>query len=101
MLAAFITPFIIGLLLGLENWLKEKQKPGRWTMDYYRLVLLGLPFFLGALYLPLAFIFPLRIPGPLMGLIAAGTLLQPGAFISGYVMITSFKKQESGQSIEI
>lgn len=46
---------VIGLLLGLEHFLKEFRKQGRWTVNLIRLVIMGIPSGISAFYLVLSF----------------------------------------------
>lgn len=42
-----------GCLLGLEKLTTEFRKDGNWSIDFYRLIFLGLPSMFVAFYLPL------------------------------------------------
>lgn len=58
-LVTFIFCTAIGFLIGLECFLKEKRKEGRWKINVPKLILMGLPSLYFSLY---AFIFYSPVP---------------------------------------
>lgn len=87
----------MGLLLGLPYLLKEKQKGGRWRLNYLKMVFIGLP----ALYFTLYFIFHfyfqfLRLPSHLGYLLTEVSTYKTSGVILGFILITSVYKKISG-----
>ncbi|AET69097.1 hypothetical protein Desor_3617 [Desulfosporosinus orientis DSM 765] len=89
---------VIGLLLGLEHFLKEFRKQGRWTVNLIRLVIMGIPSGISAFYLVLSFAFSLKIPS----FMTYSTLFYEfSGLIFGYTIMTSFYKKTEKQTYEI
>lgn len=70
-LITFIFYAAIGFLIGLEYFLKEKRKEGRWKINVSKLILMGLPSLYFSLY---AFIFYFSVPSVI------NILIQPIVF---------------------
>jgi hypothetical protein len=84
----------VGLLLGVPHLVKEKQKSGRWELNYLKLILIGIP----ALYFTLYFLFHfylqfLRLPSHLGYLLTEVSTYKASGVIFGYILITSLYKK--------
>ncbi|QOR67393.1 hypothetical protein IM538_04430 [Cytobacillus suaedae] len=84
----------MGLLIGLPYLLKERQKEGRWGVNYLKLIFIGLP----ALYFTLYFIFHfylqfLRLPSHLGYLLTEVSTYKTTGVIVGFILITSVYKK--------
>ncbi len=90
---------VTGVLLGLEGYLRERARSGRWQVDWPRALALGLPMALIALSNIWIFLIPAsfdqafslwwsRLP---MGLVN-GPLSYLAGTIAGYAIISSFRK---------
>ncbi|RII36139.1 hypothetical protein D2A34_01835 [Clostridium chromiireducens] len=85
---------VLGLLLGLEKFLSEKKKDGRWKVNLSRLVLLGIPslyFSLGIMILSIPITF---VRYPILYLLKYEDILSIFQVILGYIIITSFIKEK-------
>lgn len=96
-LITFIFCATIGFLIGLEYFLKEKRKEGRWRINLPKLLLMGLPSLYFSLY---AFIFYAPVPfirnivtRSIEFFISGNMTLTPiFQLLFGYVVITSLYK---------
>lgn len=94
----FILQFIIycvaGMTFGLEKFLSEKKRKGRWSINLYKLLILGIPSFLIGIYIILYF--TLQFIPPLISLIFVNFSLFVNfmQMIFGYTVVTSFYKSE-------
>jgi len=74
-----------GILLGLEKFMSEVKKEGRWKVNWPKAVILGIPslFFSAIMFIPIDFIsFYLLVPN--------SSTLNLVQVLFGYVLITSF-----------
>ena len=88
---------ILGLIIGLELFIQEAQKSGKWRIDIAKLIILGIPslyFSLGIyLYFGLGRLLPSILTYPIAILISSNTGILPVfQMILGYSIITSFYK---------
>ncbi|APM40883.1 hypothetical protein [Clostridium kluyveri] len=95
-LITFIFYAAIGFLIGLEYFLKEKRKEGRWKINVSKLILMGLPSLYFSLY---AFIFYFSVPSviniliqPIVFFLSDITFMAIFQLLFGYVVITSLYK---------
>lgn len=90
---------VTGVLLGLEGYLRERARDGRWQVDWPRVLALGLPMTLIALSNIWIFLIPpsldqafslwwSRLPVRLIN----GPLSYLAGTIAGYAIISSFRK---------
>ena len=96
-LIIFIFYAAIGFLIGLEYFLKEKRKEGRWKINVPKLILMGLPSLYFSLY---AFIFYFSVPSvvniliqPIVFFLNNITFMAIFQLLFGYVIITSLYKE--------
>lgn len=93
-LITFIFCAVIGFTIGLEYFLNEKKKEGRWSINLPKLLLMGLPSLYFSLY---AFIFYAQVPfisRPIEFFISGNMTLTPiFQLLFGYVVITSLYKK--------
>jgi len=87
---------VLGLLLGLENFLSNMKKEGNWKINLPKLILLGVPslyFSLGIFILSIP-ITPIRqtLSYPILYLLKYDDILSIFQVILGYIIITSFIK---------
>ena len=97
-----ITTISIGLFLGLRHYLQERQKSGRWYINYLQLFVLGIP----TLYISLIELI-LRIDVPILYNLSLSItrVLDNTSFalfqvLYGYLLITSFSKKSTTTSME-
>ncbi|MGO0061085.1 hypothetical protein ACTID9_13880 [Brevibacillus fluminis] len=82
-------PMILGLLFGLPRMLEMQQKPGKWQIDWLKLLVLGIPFcycatvFLSAVYIQPFFPFGFETQW----------LSKICGVAFGYLLLTSFTKK--------
>ncbi|MGE5396055.1 MAG: hypothetical protein ACM3MK_00815 [Chitinophagales bacterium] len=92
-----------GLFLGLEQLLRERNRPGKWKLDWARLIVFGVPaFHLDFCYfLSWATNKPLLIPYMPAATLSNVTWIFGGTIL-GYILVTSIKKEAvvAGDSIE-
>lgn len=93
----FIFYTTIGFLIGLEYFLKEKRKGGRWKVNVPKLILMGLPslyFSLYAfiLYFPVPFVINILIQPIEFFLRSNITFMDIFQLLLGYVVVTSLYK---------
>lgn len=86
----------IGLLLGLETFLRERKKPGKWKVNTKKLVVMGIPSLLASL---LFFLIYCQVNfGEWFNTIYSNLYIQSGLFVQsslvvfGYVIASSFYK---------
>ncbi|AZV56021.1 hypothetical protein [Clostridium sp. AWRP] len=96
-LITFILYALIGFLIGLEHFLKEKRKNGRWRVNLSKLTLMGLPslyfsFYVFIFYCPVPFIRAALIQPIEFFLRVNMNLITIFQLLFGYVVITSFYK---------
>ena len=87
---------VLGLLLGLEKFLYEMKKEGKWKINLPKLILLGVPslyFSLGIFVLCIP-ITPIRqtLSYPIFYLLKYDNIISIFQVILGYIIITSFIK---------
>lgn len=78
---------VLGLILGLENIIREKKKEGNWKIDAKKLIIIGLPLLIITV-----------LPYKLTMLIIQKdntTIRIMSAVILGYITISSFYKSKS------
>jgi len=90
-------PIVLGLYAGFPNLYKQLKKEGVWTVDWVKLLIIGIP----SLFVALSYIILLLIsekgiavsyPFPaIFAMYTAPRFLS--SFIFGYILITSFKKK--------
>ncbi|HEY8908860.1 MAG TPA: hypothetical protein VIM51_01060 [Desulfosporosinus sp.] len=89
--SSFIFIFI-GILMGLEDFVIQYNRQGKWSVNITKLIILGIPSAVFAFYLVLAFTFVIPIPS----FIYNGYLFsEVSALIFGYTIVTSFNKKQS------
>lgn len=90
-------PIVIGLYAGLPNLYRQLKKEGVWIVDWIKLLVIGVPSLLVALsYIILLLIsekgIAVSYPFPaIFAMYPAPRFL--ASFIFGYILFTSFKKQ--------
>lgn len=89
---------VFGLLLGLEKFLLERRKDGRWKINLPKLVLLGIPslyFSLGIILLsiPINFI-PRILFYPILYFLKYEDILSIFQVVLGYIISMSFIKKK-------
>lgn len=80
-----------GILLGLEYFLKERAKAGKWKINRSKLFIIGLPSFICFSIVPIITIF--KLPVDIFMFVATdlhGILFK---ILFGYILITSFYKE--------
>lgn len=88
---------MFGLLLGVEKFLLEMRKDGKWKINLPKLILLGIPslyFSLGLLIIvsfPITFI-QRTLSYPILYFLKYDAILSIFQVILGYIIITSFIK---------
>lgn len=96
-LYAYLINVFFGIVLGLENFITEFKKEGRWTINLPRLLILGLPllyFSLGLffIFMPFRFLYD-YLANPIILFLGEGvdfiTFFQ---IFLGYIICTSFIK---------
>ena len=96
LLAATVIVMLIGALLGLDQFLAQRKKVGKWRVNWPKLILLGVPSLVLSLYL---FVFFTPFINALMPLYAWVTtynydFMAIFQLILGYVIITSFYRED-------
>ena len=92
MVVEFILFTMIGILMGIETLLTERQKEGKWKVDLYKLIILGLPILLISF---IDFIYYSNIEvGPLRFLVS-NNFMYIFKIIFGYILVTSFIKKQN------
>lgn len=80
--------FPIGVYLGLPKFLKEYSKPGKWKINYLKMIFVGLPM----LYISFYWFYPFSYPIPAI-LVHSVSLFKFGTLILGFVIIDSITKK--------
>ena len=97
-----ITTISIGLFLGLRHYLQERQKTGRWYINYFQLFVLGIP----TLYISfIELILRIDVPNLYNLSLSITRVLDNTSFalfqvLYGYLLITSFSKTTNTNSME-
>lgn len=91
-----VVPLIGGIILGLEQLLRNRVLATTWKVNWLRLLYLGIPSLFFATYILFCFMFGLKLP-PLK--ITTEFLREPAficlnAFILGYIVLTSLYKED-------
>lgn len=90
-------PIVLGLYAGLPNLYKQMKKEGIWTVDWIKLLVIGVPSLLVALsYIILLLISEkgIAVSYPFPAIFAMYTAPRfLSSFIFGYILLTSFKKK--------
>lgn len=82
----------IGILIGLEHFVIQYRRQGKWSVNITRLIILGIPSAIFAFYIALASTIVIPIPS----FIYNGYLFSAvSALILGYTIVTSFYKSQS------
>jgi drug/metabolite transporter (DMT)-like permease len=91
-----VVSLIGGIILGLEPLLKNRTSAAPWKVDWLRILYLGVPALFFAVYLVLCFIFGLKmLPLKITTIfITEPAFISLNAFILGYIIITSFYKED-------
>ncbi len=90
-----------GVLIGLDSFMTERTKEGKWRINISKLVIIGIPSLIFAFFSYL--VFGLSIP---MGRFASllingkGTYMNLFRVLLGYTIATSFYKESAMKSIE-
>lgn len=84
---------LFGFILGLEYFIKEFRKDGKWKIDIIRLTIMGIPSCIFAFYLVLFFTLPIPHPMP-MFIYHNNFFFYFSSVIFGYMVITSINKKE-------
>ncbi|RDY22968.1 hypothetical protein CHF27_010710 [Romboutsia maritimum] len=84
----------IGAILGLEYFMKERKKIGKWTVNISKIVIVGVPSLIFALPLNLLLIDGISVPDIIMKILANDNLMVICNVILGYIIITSLYKAE-------
>ena len=93
----FILYFIAGMIFGMEKLLSERKKIGRWRIGLTRLILVGVPTFLMGILTILTITFSF-IPELLsLSFVNFNLFVNFMQMVFGYVIITSFYKDEEVQ----
>lgn len=79
--------FPIGVYLGLPDFLVKMKKKGKWTLNFYKIILVGLPM----MYLSFYWYIPLSFPIPNV-LTYTNSIFSLGTIIAGFIFINSFSK---------
>lgn len=79
--------FPIGIYLGLPTFLKELKKSGKWSVNFYVMVLIVLPM----TYLSFYWLFPFSYPIPEL-LTYTKPMFDYGMIVVGYFVMRSFTK---------
>ncbi len=80
-----------GLVLGLEHFVQEWRKEGRWVINIWKLLFLALPMAFFTFLMQITNIFTIKIPVFLFNILGVGSL---AAVFLGYFILTSFYKEE-------
>ncbi|MDR3645696.1 MAG: hypothetical protein P4M02_11555 [Clostridia bacterium] len=89
-LIELIGNLIFGILLGLENLLKERQNVGKWIFNIPRFILIGIPSFIfGCFY----FIFMIPVIGYIPNLMISTLFITINQVLFSYCVTTNFSKQ--------
>lgn len=93
-------PILFGMVLALPNLWREFRKPGKWTMDWVKLLAIGIPTLLVNLNLVLIALTPVgkikyfTTYNPFIEvMITDKTVIALSGTIFGYVLISSFNKK--------
>lgn len=84
---ASLTYILIGIYLGLPNFIREHKKTGKWKINFQKLIIIGLP----ALYFSAFWYLPFSYPIPEF-LSHTNDIFRLGTIIVGYVLMDSFFK---------
>jgi hypothetical protein len=96
----FIFNLVIGLLMGIENFIKEINKAGTWKINLPKIILMGLPALFFSLTYHFACINNPFVQNKLLRYVTIGTNFIPVfQIILGYVFITCLYKY-NGRDIE-
>jgi TM2 domain-containing membrane protein YozV len=90
-IAAYAVQFILGIIFGIEKFIKEINSEGKWKINISKLLILGIPsLFFSAIIsiyiLPISFI---------IEFITAKGVMQFFRMFLGYICITSLYKQKN------
>lgn len=90
----FLFIAIFGAILGLESFIKERKKNGRWRINYMNLILLGIPSLIVGYSTVMAFS-GLLFMGNFMATVIYDyeTYKHMMQILFGYAIVTSFYKQ--------
>lgn len=91
-IGSYVIFIFIGILIGLEHFVIQCRKQGKWSINITKLLILGIPSFIFAFYLALAFTFIIPIPSFIYNNILFSDV---SALIFGYTFVTSFNKKQS------
>lgn len=86
---AILMYMLIGIYLGILNFIKVLNKKGKWRINFNKLLFIGLPM----LYITFYHYFPFSYPIPSL-LIHTNTLFRFGIIIFGYILIDSLYKND-------
>lgn len=92
-----IVNILVGMLFGIELFLSNFKKSGKWKIDYKRLLILGLPLLILScsyfVFLLFTEVIEPQISGSVLSLYPEGRdIFYRAAF--GYILITSFYKND-------
>lgn len=92
--AAALGSLVIGILLGMNRFLKAKEKRTQWRVNVAKLIFVGLPFFIIAFWFPVRVLINSAVPVPmeLIKMLSTESVSQLAALIAGYALITSFDR---------
>jgi len=80
----------LGLLLAVENLVKEFRKDGNWSVNIIRLIIMGVPLGFFAFYL----VFAITLKIPLPSFLSYNIFPISGLFF-GYTLLTSLYKKQA------
>lgn len=86
---SYFLSLTMGVLIGIEKFFGEIKKAGHWRINYYRILILGLPALIFSTnkllyYVPVKVLLPLNF----------NIFIQFFRFFLGYIIITSIEKVE-------
>lgn len=94
---------LLGILLGLPNFLKENSKLGSWSFQIEKLIFVGIPVLYIAFYPVINFKTRiLTLPSDISSLIMSTDLYFLSALLFGYILITAIERKSiEKQDIQI
>jgi len=103
-LSIILYPILIGILFAVPSFFKQLRKPGKWRIDWAKLIGIGLPTLIVALipfiYYDLYAYLPRGATQIARHLGAAGTLQIICGTVFGYLLLSVFRKDSSNNTPE-
>lgn len=85
-----------GVLMGLGDLIKEKEKMGEWKINFSKLIIIGIPSLIFGFLLNIIILFQIPTADFMRPLISGKTsYMILFKILFGYIVITSFYKQEN------